>query len=510
MTRNIRFGGASFSLIVIVFLAALGPLQFGFHIAELNAPQDALTCKSKKPISSSLAAQLSRWFSSSSASSSSSSSLFPSCIPMTEAAFASISSIFTLGGLAGALAAGPVTTLTGRRPAMRMTSAFFLLGALLETVAGGVPLLFLGRLVAGVGAGAATVIVPLYVSEVAPPAARGLFGTSTQVMINMGILLTQIEGYFLSHGAAWRWILASGVGLAALHVVGLHVVPESPAWLASKGRFGAARKELRRIRGSRADVADETAGWGDFDVTSGGSSAEEQGLLSPGPGMLAPADKPALGFLEVLGDPDALQGIVACVGIATGQQLCGINSIIMYSVSLLNDLLPVSSALLTILISLVNLGTTLACAPLPDRLGRRRCLLLSIAGQGSSSLLLAFSIQAGFKALSALAVLSFVAWFAVGLGPVPFIMASELVGPDAVGAAQSWTLGANYVATFVIAQFFPVANSWLNGLLGGAGWIYYVFGAAAAAVWGFVYLQVPETRGKRNADEVWGRERRLD
>lgn len=433
---------------------------------------------------------------------------------MTEAAFATISSIFTLGGLSGALAAGPITTRLGRRPAMRLTALCFLLGAALETLAAGVPLLFAGRMVAGLGAGASTVIVPLYVSEVAPPAARGLFGTSTQVMINVGILLTQVEGYFLSHGAAWRWILGSGVGLAVVHLVGLQLVPESPAWLASQGRFGAARKVLRRIRGPHADVGEETAGWKDYDevVTAAALTAEHEGLLSSSmSGSASAGSTPApLGFLDALRDPDARQGITACVGIATGQQLCGINSIIMYSVSLLNDLLPISSALLTIIISLANLATTLACAPLPDRLGRRTCLLLSIAGQGSSAVVLALAIQAGFKALAALAVLSFVACFAIGLGPVPFIMASELVRQDAVGAAQSWTLGANYVATFLIARFFPVANSWLNATLGGAGWIYYGFGAAAAAVFGFVYWRVPETRGKRNADEVWGRVRRLD
>jgi MFS family permease len=153
---------------------------------------------------------------------------------------------------------------------------------------------------------------------------------------------------------------------------------------------------------------------------------------------------------------------------------------------------------------------TIACAPLPDRLGRKTCLLISIIGQGSSSLALALSIVFGAKILSAIAVLAFVAFFAVGLGPVPFIMASELVGQEAVGATQSWCLAANYVATFIVAQFFPIVNTALNKAFGGAGWVYFLFAGLAALGAVFVGARVPETKGKADVDEVWGRTRRLD
>ena len=178
--------------------------------------------------------------------------------------------------------------------------------------------------------------------------------------------------------------------------------------------------------------------------------------------------------------------------------------------SLLKDLLPISSAVLTIVISIINLGITIAASPLPDRLGRKTCLLTSIVGQGSSSLALALSIIFGFKILSAIAVLFFVAFFAVGLGPVPFIMASELVGPEAVGATQSWALGASYVATFLVAYLFPIVNEALNKALGGAGWVYFIFAGFALLFTAFITRNVPETNGKRDADEVWGRARRTD
>ena len=177
----------------------------------------------------------------------------------------------------------------------------------------------------------------------------------------------------------------------------------------------------------------------------------------------------------------------------------------MYSVDLLSELLPTTSALLSVFVSAMNLVTTVICAPLADRLGRKACLLLSIAGMGINALVLALSIFFAIPVLSAVAVVLFVASFAVGLGPVPFILASELVGQEAVGAIQSWALVANWTATFMVAQFFPVLNSAL-----GRGRVYFVFAALAVCFFAFVLYWVPETKGKKDVDDVWGRERRVD
>lgn len=440
------------------------------------------------------------------------------CIPMSPASFAAISAIFTVGGLIGALAAGPFTSSRGRKLSMQATAAFYLLGSTIETFASSVPVMIIARFLTGIGAGASTVIVPLYISEVAPPTKRGFFGAFTQISINVGILFTQSLGYFLSHDSAWRWIFGSGALIAVAQAVGLLIVPESPSWTANvKGDLVHARRALQRIRGKHGNIDEEIEAWG-----HGKPPGERQGLLSEenepseadGGLLQSPAgsrtQKAHLGFVQVVRDPHCRPAIIAVVGIMFAQQLCGINSIIMYSVSLLKDLLPTSSALLTIIISVINLGTTIAASPLPDRLGRKACLLLSIIGQGSSSLALAIAIRFDLKTLSAVAVLLFVAFFAVGLGPVPFIMASELVGPEAVGATQSWALGANYIATFLVAYLFPIVNEALNNAFGGAGWVYFIF-AGFALLWTvFISSNVPETRGRRDADEVWGRTRRTD
>ena len=466
--------------------------------AELNAPQDVMTCAREITHSSPLT-----------------DSKLPVCIPMKPRQFGLVSSVYTVGGLLGALLAGPVATRYGRLHALRATTLFFVLGPLVMTLAPSIAMLSLGRLLAGVGAGAAIVVGPIYIAEVAPPSARGFFGAFTQVMANVGILLTQTLGYFLSKESdQWRIILAVAGGIGLLELAGLFFVPESPTWLAEHEKIPLARRVLRRIRGSGHDAADIDAEVERWRPTTGpvDPSEEEESLLassSNNPLSAAQATKtPPVTIVTAVLDAQYRPAIIAVVGVMVAQQFTGINSIVMYSVSLLQTILPTTASLLTVMISAINLIITLACTPLHDKIGRKRCLLLSIIGVGVNSLLLAFGIYFNLKALAAIAALLFVAFFALGLGPVPFILASELVGPEAVGATQSWALAANWISTFVVAQFFPM----LNHALGGKGKVYWIFAAAAAVFTVFIYWFVPETNSKANADEVWGRDnrRRLD
>ena len=231
---------------------------------------------------------------------------------------------------------------------------------------------------------------------------------------------------------------------------------------------------------------------------------EEESLLEAPPGT-HPSHSPkaaraSIGILQAFLEPSYRPALIAVIAVMFAQQLTGINSIVMYSVSLLSKLLPTTAALLTVAVSALNLFLTTLCAPLSDKLGRKPCILLSIAGMGTSSILLALGIYYSVKVLSAIATLTFVASFAVGLGPVPFILANELVGPEAVGAIQSWALAANWIATFLVSQFFPILNDAL-----GRGRVYYVFAAFAAVFGAFIAWWVPETRGKHGAEEVWGR-----
>lgn len=229
-----------------------------------------------------------------------------------------------------------------------------------------------------------------------------------------------------------------------------------------------------------------------------------------------------LSMVQIFRHPDYRKAAFAVIMIMLAQQLSGknsrqdlfvrvpktdilpgINSIVMYGVSLLANLLESNSALLNLVVSAINVVVTAGCAPLVDKFGRKACLLSSLAGMGISSLLLAVGIIKSISILSAVAVLLFVSSFALGLGPVPFLIANELVGPDAVGATQSIALAANWIATFVVALLFPVASDKLGGKT------YFIFAALSAFFFAFISWFVPETKGK-TPDEAWGRERRVD
>jgi len=481
----------------LLLVCTIGPLLFGFHLAELNAPQAVITCQKKSVSSTSID--------------------FPQCIHMNSIQFGLVSSIFTLGGLSGALAAGPLSARYGRYKTMLYTTIFFIVGAGLESIAMNIGVMTVGRFISGLGAGSAVVVVPIYISEIAPPKEKGFFGAFTQVMINFGIFSTQLLGLFLSKGQLWRIILAAGGAIGVAQAVGLLLGgSESPKWMADNGRGSEAKRTIRKIRGHAADIEEEVIGWGVestedmddeeqalLDHDDSGSSPQGESVNAPSTKKTAKAvSRQTFGVIAVLLNPDSRPAVIAVMAVMVAQQLCGINSIVMYGVGLLSDLLAANSALLNVAVAGLNVIITTACAPLPDRIGRKPCLLLSIGGMGTSSVLLAVGIMKHIPVLSAIAVVTFVASFAVGLGPVPFILSSELVGAESVGATQSWALAANWIATFIVAQFFPMVNDML-----GDGKIYFIFAGMALAFGLFVAWFVPETMGKANADEVWGRQK---
>jgi MFS family permease len=510
----------------VLLLSTIGPLLFGFHLAELNAPQDVITC-AKKSISATVWSRVSSHFTQQAAVDG-----LPQCIKMNSAQLGLVSSFFTLGGLTGALLAGPTTARLGRLRTMLYNASFFMVGPVLEALAPNIATLVVGRAISGIGAGASVVVVPLWISETSPPKAKGFFGAFTQIMVNVGILIAQVLGYFLSKGQLWRIILGAGGVIGLVQALGLLFAgQESPKWLAENGKPSQAKRVLRRLRGHNVDIEAEVTGWGTNEEEEDVEDEEEALLHSDDRGAAdssarrdsrpehydgtgeAMQDiahqtkqsaneirKEVFGTFTIFKDPHSRRAIGVVMMIMVAQQLCGINSIVMYGVSLLADLLAANSAFLNIMVAVLNIIVTTAAAPLVDKIGRKPCLLISIAGMGTNSILLGIGILKAIPALSAVAVLLFVASFGLGLGPVPFILSSELVGPEAVAATQSWALAANWIATFAVAQFFPILSETL-----GKGQVYFLF-ASFALIFGLLTAWlVPETMGKASADEVWGR-----
>lgn len=186
----------------------------------------------------------------------------PQCIRMNSQQWGVVSSMYTLGGLIGALSAGPSAGRYGRRMTMQLTTIFFAIGPVFEALSPNIGTMAFGRLLSGLGAGASVVVVPIYISEISPPAEKGFFGSFTQIMCNVGILVAQLLGYFLSHDSYWRIILAAGGVIGIVQSLGLVLSVESPKYLADQGNSTKARRILRKLRGDKFDLTEEITSWG--------------------------------------------------------------------------------------------------------------------------------------------------------------------------------------------------------------------------------------------------------
>ncbi|KAG0644474.1 major facilitator superfamily domain-containing protein [Tuber brumale] len=392
-----------------------------------------------------------------------------------------------------------------------MSAVVFGIGGLLKANAAGAVILTMGRFLSGIAAGCAAVIVPIYINELAPPNYKGVFGAMTQISINLGILSSQVLGIFLEQGEQWRFILLAGGVIGLAQAVGLLFLPESPSSLIAFGDIEQARRELIRIRGTQ-DVDDELGGYqrqpiGQPEGTDNTDTpGERERLLEPGTeesvatynttptgendadleaGPAPAQDSHQIGLLEFITKREYRAGFVVVAAVMLAQQLTGINAVVFYGVSILDDLFPDSSKYLNAAISAVNLLVTLGASTMFDSVSHKVLLLTSMGAMGVSSAVLGLSISNGLATLSAISTLLFVSAFSMGLGPLPWMVASSRIQPQGVGAAQAIALTANWLGTFIVSFAVPViANA------AGMPAVFYIFVILSFAffVWGFLSL----------------------
>lgn len=429
-------------LLTLIGIYALGPLQFGYHIGELNTPQNVITCSSGAydPMPSTLLN-------------------LPSCIPMDAVQYGTVVGVFPIGGLAGALVAGRIADRLGRRKACIYNSLFFVLGPVVMALAASTGALAFGRLLSGVSSGVAMVVVPIYLGEIAPPAARGSIGTVTQIACVVGILAANLLGLWLSSEPLWRLILLAGAFAGLAQAVLLLSTTESPKWVAAQtDNYAEAKRILQKLR-ERSDVEAEMKTWQSRDQDNDESVA---GLLNDDddrPISRRNRDYDNLTLLGLLRAPKYRRPILAAVIIQLANQATGVNAVIFYGVSVLSGLLPELSAWISVFIQVVNLVVTLLSARLIDHTGRRSLLLVSLLGMGLASLLLAVGLTHDVRILSALSAIGIVGAFGLGCGPIPFLLVGEFFDVEALGLAQSLSLAFNYVLTGCIGFFLYVPPS---------------------------------------------------
>jgi sugar porter (SP) family MFS transporter len=378
-----------------------------------------------------------------------------------------------LGSLLGAMAGGVLADRLGRRRLLIGTATVFGLGAIGAAMAPGTAWLIVARITAGAAIGVASFVAPLYISEIAPVAIRGKLVSINQVALTCGIVLSYLIDYAFAPSQAWRWMFAMAVIPAAGFAIGLLFIPNSPRWLAAKGRTDEARVVLKRIR----------------------DPEQVEGELSD---ILHSVSQQKGNWSELLGRPLRMAMIVG-IGLAIAQQITGINTVIYYAPTIFK-FAGLSSASVAILASVgvgvVNVVLTLVAMQLIDRVGRRPLLLTSMAGMALSLFVLglAFSLPQFHASLGWIAVGSlmvYVGSFAVGLGPVFWLVLSEIYPLQIRGRAMSVGTVANWSANLIVALSFLT----LTQVLGKAA-TFWLYAVVTIGAWFFAFFLVPETNGK--------------
>ena len=382
-----------------------------------------------------------------------------------------------LGSLLGAVIGGLLADRLGRRRLLIVTAVVFALGAVGAALAPSTLWLVAARVVAGAAIGIASFVAPLYISEIAPVAIRGKLVSINQVALTSGIVISYGIDYAFAGSQAWRWMFALAVIPAAAFAAGLMFIPESPRWLVGRGHVDQARAVLTRIR-SPEQVEGELS-----EIQQ--SVAQQKGHWSE---LLSPLLRPAM---------------IVGIGLAIAQQITGINTVIYYAPTILN-FAGLSSASVAILASVgvgvVNLALKLVAMQLIDRVGRRPLLLVSLAGMALSlSVLgLAFALPQLAGSLGWIAVIglmTYVGSFAVGLGPVFWLMLSEIYPLRIRGRAMSVGTVANWSANLIVALSFLT----LTQVLGTAP-TFWLYGVVSVGAWVFAFFLVPETKGRSLED----------
>lgn len=373
------------------------------------------------------------------------------------------------GALVGSALAGYCTDRWGRRWLLLVTALGFGLFSVLTGLARGLVSFSLARFFVGTCIGIASLAVPLYIAEMAPARIRGALVSLNQLAITIGIGVAYFVDYALASSQSWRWMFASAVLPAIILLVGMMFLPESPRWLARKGFRDRALQNLRRLgRGEEAEA----------------ELAEVESTLQEEPE----------GF-GILFQPGFRVAVLVGIGLAIFQQITGINTIIYYSPAILQmSGYPSAKAaiLATAIIGVGNVSITLVSMALVDRLGRRFLLLLSTAGMGVALALMgtAFSLKAGSTVVF-YEVIAYIFSFGIGLGPVMWLLISEIYPTKIRGKAMSLATlsvwGSNWIVAVTFLSLFHHA---------GPAKTFWLYACICVAAFIFCYVLVPETKGR--------------
>ncbi|XP_071056110.1 glucose transporter type 1 isoform X2 [Onthophagus taurus] len=454
--------GLTFFLTYAILAAVLGMLQFGYNTGVINAPQGNIEYFIKDVYRS----------------------RYGQDIPddAVEGLYSLAVSIFAIGGMVGGFCGGMVANRFGRKGGLLLNNVLGIGGACLmwfTKMANAYEMLFVGRFIIGVNCGLNTSLVPMYISEIAPLNLRGGLGTVNQLAVTVGLLLSQVLGIkqILGTNDGWPLLLGLAVCPSMLQLVLLPICPESPRYLLiTKQWEEEARKALRRLRASNQVEEDIEE-----------MRAEERAQQS----------ESSISMMQLICSRTLRAPLIIGIVMQLSQQLSGINAVFYYSTSLFTSsgLSDESAKFATIGIGAIMVGMTLVSIPLMDRTGRRTLLLYGLGGMFIFSIFITISFLIKemidwMSYLSVVSTLSFVVFFAVGPGSIPWMITAELFSQGPRPAAMSIAVLVNWMANFLVGIGFPHMKNSLEN------YTFLPFSVLLAAFWIFTYKKVPETKNK--------------
>lgn len=393
--------------------------------------------------------------------------------------------ILSIVSLFGSLAGGRTSDAIGRKWTMALAAVIFQIGAVIMTLAPSFEVLMIGRFLAGIGIGFGVMIAPVYIAEISPTIARGSLTSFPEVFINFGILLGYVSNYAFSGLPAhinWRIMLAVGILPSVFIGFALFVIPESPRWLVIQNRVEEARSVLQKTNDNEKEVEERLA-----EIQLAAGTAEEhleekavwRELLSP--------------------SPSVCRMLVTGFGIQCFQQVTGIDATVYYSPEIFKDAGVDGNT--NLLAATVAVGVTktlfiLVAIFLIDKLGRKPLLYVSTIGMTICLFSLGLSLsllgqgQVGI-ALSILSVCGNVAFFSVGIGPICWVLTSEIFPLRLRSQAAALGAVGNRVCSGVVAMSFLSVSRAIS-----VAGVFFIFSAISALAVLFVYTCVPETKGK--------------
>jgi len=397
-----------------------------------------------------------------------------------------------VGCLIGAFFSDYLSNRLGRRATMLITAILFILNSVGTALPNSFTMFVLFRIVGGIGVGIASMVVPMYIAEIAPPKRRGALVGNYQLAIVIGIVVVYFVNYFIAlQGDAhwnlnigWRWMFGSEIIPSILFLVFIFLIPESPRWLLQKGKSEQAVAVLEKINAAE-DVAQ---------VQSEIQNSLEQ------------EDK---GQWNNLVNPIYKKALFVGIGLSILQQLTGINAILYYAPEIFKSLGSSTDASLleTSILGVVNLIFTLLAIKWVDKMGRKPLLYIGSAGMTISLAAVGIFIYneaVGNYVLPFLIL--FMASFSISWGPIVWVLLSEIFPNKIRSLALAISVFIQWVANFVVTQVFPslIENQWLKDNFNGA-FPFYLFSVICLFSLFFVWKKVPETKNKslEQMDALW-------